>query len=501
MQGIVKTFGPLPANRKVDFDLLAGEVHALLGENGAGKSTLMNVLAGVYRKDEGVIRVAGREVDFHSPRQALDAGIGMVHQHFRLIPTLTVAENVILGLPGPLRLPDPEALHAEILALSQRYRLPIDPAARVYQLSVGEQQRVEILKLLHRRTSVLILDEPTAALTPPEADLLFDVLRVLREEGKGIVFISHKMQEVRAIADRITVLRGGKRVASCRVGEASPAELTRWMVGSEVGSGIQEMLPLVHPGAPAAKVTGLVVADDRGQRAVDGVTFEVRPGEILGIAGVAGNGQRELAEALTGMRRPLSGVIAIDGRNLAGGSPAAFIDAGVGFIPEDRHGTALVPGFTVAENILLRHPEWGAGPRGGILSTARMEAFALTIIDRFDIQPRDPRLPAGYLSGGNLQKIVVARELAARPSFLVAAYPMRGLDVRATAAVSEMLSAARGEGCGILLIGEDLEALFALCDRIGVLYAGRLAALKHVSDLDPQQVGLLMAGGGKGNIQ
>jgi simple sugar transport system ATP-binding protein len=494
MTGIRKRFpGGVVANDGVDLRVATREVHALLGENGAGKSTLSNILTGLYRADEGDIEVFGTPVHFHSPRDAIDAGIGMVHQHFRLVEPMTVAENVVLGMPGRFRRRAAERVVAE---LAERYGLAVDPAARIWQLSVGEQQRVEILKVLHRGARVLILDEPTAVLTPQESESLFATLRSFAAEDRTVIFISHKLDEVVAAADRVTVLRDGRTVATLDVGATTTRELARLMVGRDV------VLDGRRPDRPAGAVdrrvllstTGLSADDDRGRPALHGVDLEVHGGEVVGVCGVAGNGQRELAEAITGTRRRTGGTVEVAERRLGPGARAA-IAAGVGYIPEDRMHTGLAPSLRIEHNLVLKSYRRAPMAAGPFLRPGRIRANAIELLARFDVRAPSPATPTRRLSGGNVQKVVLAREFSADPVLLVAASPTRGLDVGAIEQVRELLLEAAGRGVGVLLISEDLDEVLALSDRVLVMYDGRIVGSFDRADADVDELGLLMGGG------
>ncbi|HEY7603253.1 MAG TPA: ABC transporter ATP-binding protein [Gaiellaceae bacterium] len=495
MHGITKRFPGVLANDHVDFQAAAGEVHALLGENGAGKSTLSNILTGLYRPDEGSISLYGEPVRFDSPSDAIDAGIGMVHQHFRLVPPFTVAENIILGEHRPEArsfVVNPRRIERDVSGLGQRYGLAVDPRARVWQLSVGEQQRVEILKALYREARILILDEPTAVLTPQEAESLFVTLRRMADEGRTVIFISHKLHEVRAVADRVTVLRGGRAVATVDAAGATLHELAALMVGREVelARRVDRAMP---PGDEAAlAVEGLSVRGDRGEEAVRDVGFMLRVGEILGVAGVAGNGQRELAEALTGMR-PSTGFVSVHGLKLGTGDPRAAISAGIAHVPEDRLGTGVAPGLSIAENSVLKsYRRISFGP---LMNWSAIREVARDLIRRFGVVTPGPQLRARDLSGGNLQKLVLGREFSSAPRVLIAASPTRGLDVGAIESVHAYLREAAAEGVAVLLISEDLDEIRAIADRVVVIYEGQLTGEFDPETATIEEIGLAMAGG------
>jgi ABC-type uncharacterized transport system ATPase subunit len=496
LRGITKRFPGVVANDRVDFEAAEGEVHALLGENGAGKSTLSNILTGLYQPDEGTIRLYGEEVSFASPRDALDAGVCMVHQHFRLVEPFTVAENIALGdrrAEGASFLVHPHQIEARVAELAQRYGLAVDPRAKIWQLSMGERQRVEILKALYAEARILILDEPTAVLTPQEAQSLFATLRGMAAEGRTIIFISHKLQEVRAVADRVTVLRSGRKVTTVTAADASPRSLAALMVGREVEVNRRRERDW-EIGDPVLELEDVWVEGDRGLPALRGVSLVVRAGEILGIAGVAGNGQRELAEAVTGMRPAVKGSMYVCGHLFRGGALQA-IRAGIAHVPEDRLGTGLAPGLSVASNLVLkshRGPEVTTGP---LLRLRRIQARAIALVTRYDVRTSGVHAPARELSGGNLQKVVLAREFSGAPRVLVVASPTRGLDVAAIETVHAHLHRAASDGVGILLISEDLDEILALSDRIAVMYEGRIAGESEGAGATATEIGLLMASG------
>jgi len=497
LRGITKRFPGVVANDSVDFEAAVGEVHALLGENGAGKSTLSNILTGLYRPDEGEIVLHGTPVTFHSPRDALDAGICMVHQHFRLVAPFTVAENVILGDhrgEGRKFVVHPRAIERRVAELGERYRIAVDPRARIWQLSLGEQQRVEILKALYREARVLILDEPTAVLTPQEAESLFETLRVMADEGRTIVFISHKLHEVKAVSDRVTVLRAGKTVATVATAGATQQSLAELMVGREIAA-VERAQRTAKPGEPALEVADLWAAGDRGHETLRGVSLSVRAGEILAIAGVAGNGQRELAETVTGMRRATRGTIAVGGRRLRGGDAREAIRAGVAHVPEDRLHTGVAPSLSIASNVVLKSYRRGTLANGPLLRLRRIRELAVRLIDRYDVRGGGPDLPARQLSGGNLQKVVLAREFEGEPRVLVVASPTRGLDVSAIETVHGYLRGAAADGVAILLISEDLDEIRLLADRVAVMYEGTIVGEVDPGTASVAEIGLLMAGG------
>ena len=493
LRGITKRFPGVVANDHVDFDLVKGEVHALLGENGAGKSTLMNILYGLYHPDEGEIRLRGERVRIDSPRAAIDAGIGMVHQHFMLIPVLTVAENIVLGVEphnGPFL--DLDAADEKVREISARFGLAVRPDARIDRISVGMQQRVEILKALYRGAEILILDEPTAVLTPQEAEELFQIIRSLQAEGKSIIFISHKLGEVLAIADRVTVLRRGRTIETVPREGATEEGLARLMVGREVLLRV-EKTP-AQPGEPLLTVEDLHVLDERKLEAVRGISLEVHAGEIVGIAGVDGNGQSELVEAITGLRKPESGRIVAAGEEITNEGARGSLEAGVGHIPEDRQRRGLVLDFTLAENIALKDYCEEPDSKWGWLFPKRLLARAKRLLTEFDVRGGGPRTLAASLSGGNQQKVVVAREVSRDPRILVAAQPTRGLDVGAIEFVHRRLVAERDEGRAILLVSFELDEILSLSDRILVVYEGRVVG-EYTPDVSEEELGIAMTGG------
>jgi ABC-type uncharacterized transport system ATPase subunit len=493
LEGVTKRFGAVVANDKVDFELRRGEIHALLGENGAGKSTLMNVLYGLHRPDEGRMLLNGEEVHIESPSQAIGMGIGMVHQHFMLIPVMTVAENIVLASePRKGALLDLKGAEERVRELSGRYGLAVNPAARVEDITVGQQQRVEILRVLHRGAKVLILDEPTAVLTAQETAELAKVLRALKADGTSIIFITHKLREVLDVADRVTVLRRGQKIETVDVEGATEASLAKLMVGRDVLFRLDK--EPAKPAEPVLDVQDLVVEDDRGLRAVDGLNLQVRGGEIVGLAGVDGNGQSELVEALTGLRDAVEGAIRIAGHDVTGRGVRAAMAAGSGHIAEDRHRRGLILGFTLAENLALRDYRKPPLSRNGLLSPKRMREHARPLLDEFDVRGGDPDAQASSLSGGNQQKVVIARELAEDPSVLIAAQPTRGLDVGAIEFVHRRLLEQRAAGHGVLLVSLELEEIRAISDRVLVIYEGRIVA-ELSPEASEEEIGIAMTGG------
>jgi len=494
LRGITKQFPGVLANDAVDLDLREGEVHALLGENGAGKSTLMNILYGLYTPDRGQIVLRGQPIELGSTKAAIEHGIGMVHQHFMLIPVMTVAENIVLGTE-PRRagtLLDLDAAAARVRDLSERYGLRVDPDARVERISVGQQQRVEILKALYRGAEILILDEPTAVLTPQEAQELFEILRNLKGQGKSIIFISHKLNEVLEIADRITTLRRGRVVDTVPVEGATEESLARMMVGREVLLRVDKSP--ATPGEPLLAVEDVWVVDDRGLEAVRGVSLDVRAGEIVGLAGVDANGQSELIDAITGLRAVRSGHVRVAGHDITGATARAVIDAGVGHIPEDRHRRGLVLAFSLAENLALHEYRTEPESKAGFLFPNRLVTRARKLLREFDVRGGDPQTPAASLSGGNQQKIVLAREIDQNPQVLIAAQPTRGLDVGAIEFVHRRLVEQRDAGRAVFLVSLELEEILSLSDRILVIYEGRIVG-EFPPTATEEELGFAMTGG------
>ena len=494
LRGITKRFPGVLANDAIDLTLEQGEIHALLGENGAGKTTLMNILYGLYQQDSGEIFVKGQPVTVHSSRDAIAAGVGMVHQHFMLVPVFTVTENVMLGdedvHPGGV-LNRKEAA-AKIRHISEQFNLDVDPDAYVKDLPVGVQQRVEIIKLLYREADILILDEPSAVLTPQEIEGLFKIMRSLVERGKSIIFITHKLKEVLEIADRITVIRRGKVIGSTTPAEADQSQLAEMMVGRMVQLEVEK--DACRPGKCVLQVENLVVLDDRQHVMVDDVSFEVVEGEVLGIAGVQGNGQTELVEALTGLRLPFEGKIRIDDQDVTRSSPRQITEQGVAHVPEDRQLDGLVLPFPVADNLMLNTYYLAPFTKGVVLQNNKILENANRLIQEFDIRTPGPMTNAGSLSGGNQQKVIVAREFSRPIKLLIASQPTRGLDVGSIEYIHGRIIEKRDQGTAILLVSTELDEIMALSDRIAVMFRGKIIDILPAEAATKEKVGLLMAG-------
>jgi simple sugar transport system ATP-binding protein len=498
MRGIVKRFPGVLANDHVNFELIHGEIHALLGENGAGKSTLMNVLAGLYRQEAGSIFINGVPVEFHSPRDAISAGIGMIHQHFMLVQSQTVTENILLGLNDPrffIRLNEYDKI---IQQISEQFSLKVDPRAKIWQLSVGEQQRVEILKMLYRGTDVLIMDEPTAVLAPQEIEDLFQTLRSMVASGKSIIFISHKLHEVMAISDRVTVLRKGKvTAAGIPTRETNRQELANLMVGRPVMFHLEKSE--FKPGPVVLQVDEICAENDKGVQALRGLSLQVHAGEILGLAGVAGNGQNELAQVITGMRKLTCGKVIINGNEIQNLPTVKSIQQGVAYVPEDRTHVGSAPNLSVTDNVIMKSYRQPPIARGWSVDMTVADKFANQLKETYNIITPSTGTPVRLLSGGNLQRVILAREISGKPSLIVAVQPTRGLDIGAIEGVQNLLLAQREAGSAILLISEELEELLELSDRIAVIYEGKI--MGEVNDGNVENIGLMMTGTSQDQIK
>lgn len=493
MRGITKTFPGVVADDDVDFSVKPGEIHALMGENGAGKSILMSILAGLHEPDEGEIYVHGKKVNFSSPLDAINAGIGMVFQSFKLFPSLTIAENVVFHEePTKGWLIDRGAANRAVKEISERYQLAVNPKARAESVPVGVLQRVEIIKALYRKADILILDEPTAVLTPQETERLFEILRTLREDGRTIIFITHKIKEVMALSDRVTVLRDGKVTARLNTAESSPEEITKHMTGRDVD--LTMAPPQRDPGEESLVVHNLHISGEGDQPVINDVSLTVRSGEIVGIAGVAGNGQAELAEAIMGLRNIDGGTVTIEGKNVTSASVRARRDAGLAYIPEDRHAVGTAPRADGAANLAMGHHRQPPILQRGLIRRSRMVEHAKRLIERFNIKIASPSTAVGTLSGGNLQKVVVARELDYQAPVLITEQPTRGVDIGAIESIHTELTNYRDRGGGILLISAELSEIQSLADRILVMFEGQIVADVPAGDVTEAQLGLLMAG-------
>jgi simple sugar transport system ATP-binding protein len=493
-RNIAKTFLGVVANRDISLKIRQGEIHALLGENGAGKSTLMNVLVGLYTPDSGTIYVRRKAAHIRSPKDSIILGIGMVHQHYRLVGNLTVAENIIMGWHAQGWIIRKSKLYSHIADISQQYNLPIQPDAMIRDLSAGEKQRVEIVKMLYRNVEILVLDEPTSVLTPQERERLFDNLKKMRSHGKTVIFISHKLREIMAIADRVTVLRSGQLVDTIEKSAANPEKLAWMMIGRDMESVGRKRTNVLPKTGPVLTATDLVAKGDKGEEVLRGVSFSVAAGEIFGIAGVSGNGQSELAQVLTGQRPLVRGRIVFMGRDMTGSRPIDFIDAGVSHIPEDRIGVGTIPNFSCIENVILKSYRKPPIRRGFAINRRAAEEQGLNLLKAFDVRMNSPRSPLKLLSGGNIQKLILAREISCKPKFIVAVHPTYGLDVLAVEMVHKFLLKEQERGSAILLISEDLDEILSLSDTISVVYKGSLTYLKGRDVCSMDEIGQAMMG-------
>ncbi len=490
MRNITKTFGPVVANDKVWLDIYRGEILALLGENGSGKTTLMNMLSGIYFPDEGQISIDGREVVIRSPKDAFDLGIGMIHQHFKLVDVLSAAENIVLGLREPGRL-DLEKVAERIRGICNAYGFEVDPHQKIYDMSVSQKQTVEIVKVLYRGANILILDEPTAVLTPQETDKLFDILRRMKERGCAVIIITHKLNEVLAISDRVTILRKGKSVDTVATAEVDANRLTELMVGHAVSLAIRRPEPKdVHT---ILKVVDLTVEKPDGSLGLDDVSFHIHSGEILGVAGVAGSGQKELCECIAGLVPAKKGAVLYKKENILGKSPEAIIDLGISmsFVPEDRLGMGLVASMGMTDNMLLKSYRSGKGP---FVDRAPARALAKKLVEELSIVTPGIETPVRLMSGGNVQKVLLGREIESDPNLLITAYPVRGLDINSSYLIYDLLNKQKEKGVAVMFIGEDLDVLLELCDRILVLCHGKVTGVVKAGEVTKEQIGLMMTG-------
>jgi len=493
MSSITKRFLDVTANSDIDFNLYPGEICALLGENGAGKTTLMNILFGYYTCDEGEIFIKGEKAELSAPRDAISRGVGMIRQHFALVPSQTVLENIIIGTDsGKGLFLDLKSARKKLLRLQKKFGLQVDPDSRVWTLSVGEQQKVEILKALYRDVDILIMDEPTAVLAPAETVELFNTLKTMVKEDRSVVFISHKLNEVMEIADRVVVLRGGRVVAGRKTSETSIKELANLMVGRDLLERLEKKK--VRPGKPVLEIENLSALNDKKLLALKGLNLFVRKNEILGMAGISGNGQKELSEALFGTRDPIGGTIKINGEGLRSGSPASAIESKMGRIPEDRIDTGLMMDLSVEKNLILENHGTPEFQRFGMMNFKKIHQFSEDLIGAYSIMTAGRDAVTSSLSGGNLQKVMLARELAGRPTVVVASQPTRGLDVGAMEYIHQRILQEKERGAGVLLISEDLDEIFALSDRITVLYEGMIMGDVPVAEASREQIGLWMSG-------
>lgn len=496
MKNITKKFGDFTANDNIDLDIKKGEIHALLGENGAGKSTLMNILYGLYTQTEGEIYINGKLEQIKDPNEAIKLGLGMVHQHFMLIEPFTVVENIILGMEPTKGLTlNIKKATEDIMKISNKYGLSIDPKAKVEDITVGMQQRIEIIKALYRGADILIFDEPTAVLTPQEIDEFVDIIKSLSDQGKTIILITHKLKEIKAMADRCTIIRRGKKIDTVDVNSVSESELADMMVGRSVNLTVNKEDR--EPGDVVLSISNLIVKDARKINKVNGLNLDLKAGEIHGIAGVDGNGQSELLEALSGLRYIESGSITVNGKDITNHTPKEIHDNGIYNIPEDRQRRGLVLDFSVEDNLILENFHSEPFSKKGILNRKKINEHATELMEKFDIRPREPKYLAGSLSGGNQQKVIIAREITNNPTVLIAAQPTRGLDVGAIEYVHDYLIKQRDSGKAVLLISFELDEIMGLSDRISVIYGGKILKTLDPKNTDEKEIGLLMAGGNR----
>ncbi|MBS3765676.1 ABC transporter ATP-binding protein [Candidatus Bipolaricaulota bacterium] len=489
---VTKKFPDVVANDGVSFTVEKGTIHSLLGENGAGKTTLMNILYGLYQQEEGSIYLRGDDFRIESPTRAIELGIGMVHQHFKLVENHTVAENIALGLPSASSIKPTGDIKKKLLELAGQYGLEVDPEAKIWQLSAGEKQRVEILRALYRGAEILILDEPTSVLTPGETESLFKVLEDMKSEGRTIIFITHKLDEVMEISDAVTVLRDGKVVDTVDTSATDKTELSRKMVGREVLFDLDK--PSKERGPKILEIEGLKAQNDKRVEAVKDVSFSVHQGEILGIAGVAGNGQRELAEVLTGLREATSGKVYIDGEDVTNTSPRNIADKEVAHIPEDRLQQGIVGDLTLKDNVILKAYRKKPFSKGIMIDYGLVDKETRKIIEDFDIKVPGPDTPANLLSGGNIQRLILGREVSSEPKLIIASHPTYGLDVAAAEQIRQLLLEQKGQGVGVLLISENLTEVTSISDRIAVLFEGEIMGTVESGELEREELGMLMAG-------
>lgn len=496
MQGITKVFPGIIANDNITFDVKAGEIHALLGENGAGKSTLMNVLSGLYKQDGGDIFIRGQKVSFNNPKDAIKHGIGMIHQHFKLINAFSVTENIIVGDDAQPVFYNRAKAEKRIAACAQKYNMEIDPSAKIWQLAVGQQQTVEIVKVLYRDAKVLVLDEPTAVLTPQEASRLFENLKKMAAEGCAIIIITHKLAEVCEIANRVTVLRKGKCIATINEEDINYRTLSQYMMNAEgqPAEPLAKVEPLNQPHDVVLRVENLTAYDDKKLLTLDSISFELHKGEVLGIAGVSGNGQRELAEVLAGMQQASAGHILLEDEDITRLSAKKKFSKGIGFIPEDRLGTGLVANMNIGDNLILKDYNTKESANALFIKQSKLLARAKSTVERFHVSVANIKAPVRLMSGGNLQKVLLAREIDANPKVLVAAYPVRGLDVSAANFIFDKLAELKNEGRGILMIAEDLDSIFKQCDRVMVMYRGKIMGICNTADTNITDIGMMMMG-------